>query len=68
MLVLDRFEEGFAVCEYNGEYICVPTSMLSPDVKEGDVLRLNGDIYEIDVEMTNIKREKNSYLLDSLWE
>ncbi len=68
MLIVDRFEEGFAVCDYNGELICVPTSMLSPDAKEGDVLRLNGDIYEVDVEMTNIRREKNTYLLDNLWE
>ncbi len=68
MLILDRFEEGFAVCEYNGDYVCIPTSMISQDAKEGDVLRLNGDIYEVDAEMTNIRREKNSYLLDSLWE
>ncbi len=68
MLIVDRFEENFAVCDYNGEPICVPTSMLAPDVKEGDVLRLNGEIYEVDVEMTNIRRDKISYLLDNIWE
>ncbi len=68
MLIIDRFEEGFAVCDYNGELICVPISMLAKNAREGDVLRLNGDIYEVDAEMTELRRKKIDYLLDNLWE
>lgn len=73
MLIVDRIEEEFAVCELvvgkNEEtQIIVELSKLPPDVKAGDVLARENDCYVIDAEETKKRRETINKLQDSLWE
>ena len=73
MLIVDRIEEEFAVCELivgkNEEtQIIVELSKLPSDVKAGDVIARENDCYVIDAEETKKRRETINKLQDSLWE
>ena len=73
MLIVDRIEEEFAVCELivgkNEEtQIIVKHSKLPSDVKAGDVIARENDCYVIDAEETKKRRETINKLQDSLWE
>jgi len=61
MIIVDRIENGNAVCEINGTEIKnIPLSQITNNVAEGDVLiDKNGDesFYIIDVEKTNERKE-----------
>ena len=52
ILVVDRFEEDFAVCEDRNskKMINIEISKLPEQVKEGDILRFKNNKYEIDEE------------------
>lgn len=68
MLVIDRFEDGFAVCDCNGELICVPISMIDPNAIEGDVLDFDGEMYLVDRELTDARRQQMLDMMNKLWE
>ncbi|MDR2204489.1 MAG: DUF3006 domain-containing protein [Nitrososphaerota archaeon] len=58
MIIVDRIENGFAVCEFNGNLLKdVPLTKISGNVQEGDVLieEKNGT-YIIDVATTKQRR------------
>ena len=64
--IIDRFEEGFAVCEKyseneDDEIIMqnIEIKLIKNDAKEGDIITVsdNGKIY-IDYEKTKIRKEK----------
>lgn len=40
MLIIDRFEGDFAVIEYGELVFNLPRSLLPPEAKEGDVLKI----------------------------
>lgn len=53
MIIIDRFEEGFAICEKDGaEYIKVSRDLLPEDAKEGDVVITTENSYIIDRDAT----------------
>lgn len=67
--IVDRIEGGFAVCEgTNRTTVDLPLSKLPAGIKEGDVIRLDGGVYQIDKEETQRRREENRRLLESLLE
>lgn len=68
MLIIDRFEEGLAVCDYNGEMICVPISMIDLNAIEGDVLNFDGEMYLVDRELTDARRKQMLDMMNKLWE
>ena len=39
LLVIDRFEEGWAVLDHGGKIFQVPRQLLPPEASEGDVLK-----------------------------
>ncbi len=64
--IIDRFEEGFAVCEKYSEneddeirMQNIERKLIPNDAKEGDIITVsdNGKIY-IDYEKTKIRKEK----------
>ena len=57
--VLDRFENGLAVLEHNGEFIDVEKKYLPPKAKEGSVLHKKSDgTYYVDESLTEkLKKE-----------
>lgn len=68
MLIIDRFEGGFAVLEdENGRPRNVPRGLFPSDAREGDAVFLRGGRYEIDRELTTARREKIKKLAEGLF-
>ena len=66
-LVVDRIEEGIAICEDPAKaYKHIPLSKLPRGVREGDCLRQEGDGYIIDTEETARRRAALKSLFDRL--
>ncbi|MGI5857260.1 MAG: DUF3006 domain-containing protein [Candidatus Merdivicinus sp.] len=69
MLIIDRIEGQFAVCETDGgETTDLLLIELPPGVREGDVLILGREGYEIDAAETLKRRRRNTSLFESLLE
>jgi len=69
MLVVDRFEGGFAIIEKDGrDFIKVSKELLSDGIKEGDYLFEKDGKYFLDKEQTELLRMEISKLKNSLWE
>lgn len=67
MLVLDRFEDEFAVIETAGGIIRVCSNSISPETSEGDVIFLDSDgVYKPDYEQTKKRRAEARALLEKL--
>ena len=49
LFTLDRYESNYAVCENRttGEIFDIPRLMVEPNAKEGDILKLEENIYQI---------------------
>lgn len=69
-LILDRFEEGFAVCEIEDtkEMINLDISLMPPDVICGDCLDYENEIVTINVQRTKETLERIKNKMRSLWE
>lgn len=66
--IIDRFEENFAVCEdENGIMKNIEKSLLPKDVKEGDVILKDNNIFYIDYEETKKLREEINQMTKNLW-
>ncbi len=58
MLIIDRFEGDFAICETGAEYIRIPRGLIPPDASEGDVLSdTESGTYILDKAAANARRE-----------
>ena len=65
ILVIDRFEGNFAVCENreNNKIINIPIVKLPEQAKEGDVIKFKNNKYELDIEKRQeIEEEINNKL------
>ena len=56
--IVDRIEEGFAVCENSETFnmINIPLSELPEDIQEGSCIKLVNDIYIRDLEQEEKRR------------
>lgn len=69
IVVIDRFEEKFAVCECEDKtMINIEIDKLPEEVHEGDVLVIDGDNIKVDHEETNRRREEIESLTQNMWE
>lgn len=69
MLIIDRFEDGFAVCENDNSLDRIPLSLIDPDAHEGDVIYIGEDgLYHRDDEDTENRKADILKLLNDLWE
>ncbi|MCM1055305.1 MAG: DUF3006 domain-containing protein [Bacteroides sp.] len=68
MLIIDRFEEGFAVVEdtESENMSNIDKSLIEETAKEGDVIYFDGLGYKTDKEATDRRREEVLELLRSL--
>ena len=59
MFTLDRYENNYAICENRttGEMFDIPKSKISPDAKDGDILKFKNGIYQICHKETNTQKE-----------
>ena len=73
MVIVDRFEGEYAVCELSDKEkgttrILIEKTKLPCDVKEGDILAVEGNSYVVLKEETKKRRNKIIGLSDSLFE
>ena len=70
MLIIDRFEGEYAVCQDadTEKYTDVLIEFLPDDVKEGDCLNLVDGEYTVDIEETERLRQENLDLLSQLFD
>lgn len=68
--IVDRFEEGFAVCEReDGTTVSVGRDLLPAQAREGDCLMVEGeDSISIDQEATRARRARLARRTRSLFE
>jgi len=57
MLIIDRFEENFAVVEDGEKIININRALIPKNAKEGDVLIFYNNAYIIDETATKARRE-----------
>lgn len=68
-VTIDRFEGDYAVCEKeNRDMIDIEIKKLPANVKEGDVLIIDGEYIIIDTFETEKRRKEIQSLMDDLWE
>lgn len=68
MIIIDRFEGEYAVCEDDEKQVLIEKSKLLSNAKEGDVLEKTPQGYVVNVAETEIRREKINALQNDLWE
>lgn len=56
MLVVDRLENGYAICENGSEMLRIPLSHIDGSVKEGDVLLKENGVYAVNAGATEHRR------------
>jgi hypothetical protein len=62
MLIIDKFEDEFAVVETDKGFVDIPKSDLPADAKEGDVLTLS-----LDKTSTVERKERVDWMIDNLF-
>ena len=63
--IIDRIEDGFAVCEYcEGKTIDVPFASLPDGIKEGDAVTLTVSDSDTKMRKENINKLMNSLFVD----
>lgn len=68
-LIVDRFEGDFVVCEKeDGTMVDLERDTLPEEVKEGDILLVEGGNITVDEEATLERKERIKKLMDDLWE
>lgn len=60
MIIIDRIENGFAVCEIDNEFTEISLLDISGNVREGAVLIKTDDKYVVDEDNTS-KRKKDLF-------
>ncbi len=63
MIIIDRIEGDFAVCECDGRMINIKTELISGDFSEGDCLRMSGGVYITDASETDKRKRRATALL-----
>lgn len=67
-LIVDRFEENFAVCiDENNHVVNICINKLPDNAKEGSTILKKNDKYYIDQEDTDNRKERIEKLMDDLW-
>ena len=68
MLIIDRITEGIAVIEDGENRFEAPAEKLAENIREGDVVVLQNDIYIKDENGTEERRKKIIEMQNNLWE
>ncbi len=67
MLVIDRFEGDYAVCECQGEIVNIRRGLIAKDAHEGDVLVWAENAYLVDIGQTKSRRKFVQNKVDRLF-
>jgi hypothetical protein len=67
--IIDRFEEGYAICENeSGDMIKIEKYRLPFGIVEGDVIIIEGDNITLDRDETQKRKVRIEKLMGDLWE
>jgi hypothetical protein len=66
MIIIDRFEGKFAVCENGGNRLNIPLALLPADAKEGDIISQKGTVWYAEKEETAKRRAQITAKLKKL--
>ena len=68
-LIVDRFEEKYAICEdENKKYITIEKENLPLNVKIGDIIILNEDEVYVEKKESKKRREYIEEITKNIWE
>lgn len=69
ILILDRFEGNFAICEnkQTGKIVNIPKSLISSQAKDGDILKLKNNNYRVLPIETIFEKQKINKNFSSLF-
>lgn len=65
--IIDRIEGDYVLVEIEGQIREYPRSKFPKNLKEGDVVLINGDLIEIMQNETKKRLEKIKKIVDELW-
>lgn len=67
--IVDRFEGNFAVCEEitTQNMFNIPKFELENNIKSGDVIHLENNLYVLNKELTKLNYENSKKMLDGLY-
>ncbi|MBN1046715.1 MULTISPECIES: DUF3006 domain-containing protein [unclassified Clostridium] len=66
--IVDRIEENHVILQsFNGDMLDIMRSKTKGDIKDGDVLIKNGDIFIIDVEETLKRKQAINKMMKNMW-
>ncbi|AIY78867.1 DUF3006 domain-containing protein [Clostridium botulinum] len=66
--IVDRIEENHVILQsFNGDMLDIMRSKTKGDIKNGDVLIKNGDIFIIDVEETLKRKQAINKMMKNMW-
>ncbi|WP_017354273.1 DUF3006 domain-containing protein [Clostridium sp. CH2] len=66
--IVDRIEENHVILQsFNGDMLDIMRSKTKGDIKDGDVLIKNGDIFIIDVEETVKRKQAINKMMKNMW-
>ena len=68
MLIIDSISDGIAVIEDGDIHFDVPSGALADDIKEGDVVIFEDDVYVKDNNAAAERRSEIIKLQNELWE
>ena len=66
--IIDRFEENYAVVEFDEEMKNIERKLLPSNAKEGDVLIFDENKIYIDYEETKFRKKEIEKLMDELFQ
>lgn len=67
MIILDRYEDDFAILEIDGKMVCEPIDRLSEKCKEGTVLIFKDNMYLPDNAETELRKKQIAALQEDLF-
>lgn len=68
MLIVDRIENEAVVVENDDTHFTIKLIEILGEVREGDVLIKCGNVYSVDKEATQRRRQQISEIQKSLWD
>lgn len=68
MLIVDRIENEAVVVENDDTHFTIKLIEILGEVREGDVLTKCGNVYSVDKEATQRRRQQISEIQKSIWD
>ncbi|HWQ90020.1 MAG TPA: DUF3006 domain-containing protein [Desulfitobacteriaceae bacterium] len=65
--IIDRFEGDYVIVESDREMTDIPRKQVSPEAKEGDVIVLVDNMFQVDKAETQRRKAEIAKLTEKMW-